>query len=114
MDNSGKKFRYPSYVQDIMGDVFSLGFGPYRWVCTSGKPEDLALTDQLAHDVLTQQSVSAPPRVKACIEDNIHWIANAGKNKMVHLLALNLSLGTKGWGETHGFPYYFNVLEKSM
>jgi len=83
MDNSGKKFRYPSYVQDVMGDVFSLGFGPYRWVCTSGKPEDLSLTDQLAHDVLTQQSVSAPPRVKACIEDNIHWIANAGKHKMV-------------------------------
>jgi len=59
MHPSGKGFRYPSYVQDIMGDIFSLGFGPYRWVCTSGKSEDLDLTDKLAHEVLTKQSESA-------------------------------------------------------
>ena len=52
-DETEPKFRYPSYVQDIMGDIFSLGFGPFRWVCTSGEPGDLAMTDKIALEVLT-------------------------------------------------------------
>eukprot|EP00494_Astrolonche_serrata_P019401 UN19605 len=63
MADNGKDFKYPSYVQDIMGDVFSLGFGPYRWCCTSGDPKDLEVTDQLAFDILTELRKTAPKRV---------------------------------------------------
>ena len=77
-------FRYPSYVQDIMGPMFfDYGFGPFRWVCTSGKPEDLALTDQLAAEVLEEIRQTAPDEIKGQLDDNIHWIRQAGKNKLV-------------------------------
>ncbi|XP_026506050.1 urocanate hydratase [Terrapene carolina triunguis] len=78
------EFRYPSYVQHIMGDIFSLGFGPFRWVCTSGDPQDLATTDLIATSVLEEaihQGVSAS--VKQQYHDNIHWIREAGKHSLV-------------------------------
>ncbi|XP_053553057.1 urocanate hydratase-like [Bombina bombina] len=78
------EFRYPSYVQHIMGDIFSLGFGPFRWVCTSGDPSDLAITDQIAASTLEDivaQGVSDAVQ-KQC-NDNIHWIREAGKHKLV-------------------------------
>uniref|UniRef100_A0A3P8R3Z6 Urocanate hydratase n=1 Tax=Astatotilapia calliptera TaxID=8154 RepID=A0A3P8R3Z6_ASTCA len=77
------EFRYPSYVQHIMGDIFSLGFGPFRWVCTSGDPRDLAVTDNIAATVLEEMSANVPDRVKQQYNDNIHWIREAGKHKMV-------------------------------
>jgi len=77
-------FRYPSYVQDIMGPMcFDYGFGPFRWVCTSGKPEDLATTDRIAAEVLEEISRTAPEEIRQQMADNIHWIKEAGKNKMV-------------------------------
>lgn len=82
-DGSGK-FRYPSYVQDIMGPLFfDYGFGPFRWVCASGDPEDLALTDKLAGDVLEDMLSSAPADIRGQLADNLHWIREAGKNKLV-------------------------------
>ena len=79
-----RRFKYPSYVQDIMGPLFfDYGFGPYRWVCTSSKPEDLAYTDKLAADVLEEIMTTAPEEIKSQLADNIHWIKEAGKNKMV-------------------------------
>lgn len=78
------KFRYPSYVQDIMGPLFfDYGFGPFRWVCTSGDPEDLALTDRLAAEVLERELAEAPDDIRGQLADNLHWIREAGKNKMV-------------------------------
>lgn len=78
------KFRYPSYVQDIMGPLFfDYGFGPFRWVCTSGDPEDLALTDRLAAEVLEKELAEAPDDIRGQLADNLHWIREAGKNKMV-------------------------------
>lgn len=78
------KFRYPSYVQDIMGPLFfDYGFGPFRWVCTSGDPEDLALTDRLAAEVLESELAEAPDDIRGQLADNLHWIREAGKNKMV-------------------------------
>ena len=77
-------FRYPSYVQDIMGPMFfDYGFGPFRWVCTSGKPEDLEATDRIAADVLREIAKSAPKDIVGQLEDNIHWIVEAGKNRLV-------------------------------
>uniref|UniRef100_A0A670IZT5 Urocanate hydratase 1 n=1 Tax=Podarcis muralis TaxID=64176 RepID=A0A670IZT5_PODMU len=78
------EFRYPSYVQHIMGDIFSLGFGPFRWVCTSGNPEDLATTDFIATSVLEKavlQGVTAS--VKQQYSDNIRWIQEARKHNLV-------------------------------
>lgn len=78
------RFRYPSYVQDIMGPLFfDYGFGPFRWVCTSGDPEDLALTDRLAAEVLERELDEAPDDIRGQLADNLHWIREAGKNKMV-------------------------------
>ena len=77
-------FRYPSYVQDIMGPMFfDYGFGPFRWVCTSCKPEDLAVTDRLATEVLEGIAKNAPDDIIGQLEDNIHWIKEAGKNHLV-------------------------------
>ena len=76
-------FRYPSYVEDIMGDIFSLGFGPFRWVCTSGEAADLDLTDQLALSVLDSVKESASHSASQQYEDNITWIKHAKDNKMV-------------------------------
>lgn len=79
-----RKFRYPSYVQDIMGPLFfDYGFGPYRWVCTSCDPEDLAYTDKLATDVLEEIMKDAPHEIKPQLADNIHWIKEAGRNRLV-------------------------------
>lgn len=78
------KFRYPSYVQDIMGPLyFDYGFGPYRWVCTSSDPRDLECTDRLAAQVLEEIMETAPDEIKPQLADNIHWIKEAGKNKLV-------------------------------
>ena len=77
-------FCYPSYVQDIMGPMFfDYGFGPFRWVCTSCKPEDLAVTDRLATEVLEEIAKNAPDDIIGQLEDNIHWIKEAGKNHLV-------------------------------
>lgn len=82
--HNGIKFRYPSYVQDIMGDIFSLGFGPFRWVCTSGLKEDLAETDELATKVLKQLlQTDVPERVKQQYRDNITWIEKASTHNLV-------------------------------
>ncbi|KPP73666.1 urocanate hydratase-like [Scleropages formosus] len=77
------EFRYPSYVQHIMGDIFSLGFGPFRWVCTSGDPHDLAETDDIATTVLEDISTSVSESVRQQYNDNIRWIRQAGKHDMV-------------------------------
>lgn len=78
------RFRYPSYVQDIMGPLFfDYGFGPFRWVCTSGKPEDLAATDRIAARVLEEIRAEAPDDIKGQLDDNIHWIKEAGANHLV-------------------------------
>lgn len=80
----GREFKYPSYVQDIMGPMcFDYGFGPFRWVCASGKPEDLAYTDQLAAEVLSELAAEAPAEIQQQMEDNIRWIKAAGENQMV-------------------------------
>ena len=82
--NADGKFRYPSYVQDIMGPMFfDYGFGPFRWVCTSGDADDLALTDKLAGDVLEDMMLTAPDSIKGQLADNLHWIREAGRNKLV-------------------------------
>ncbi|MBQ6087570.1 MAG: urocanate hydratase [Bacteroidales bacterium] len=77
-------FRYPSYVQDIMGPMyFDYGFGPFRWVCLSEKPEDLAKTDAIAVKVLGEIAASAPGEIAGQMRDNIHWIEEAGRNHLV-------------------------------
>lgn len=77
-------FRYPSYVQDIMGPLcFDYGFGPFRWVCTSGDPADLSLTDQIAGDVLEEMARTAPTEIRLQMEDNLRWIRAAEENKLV-------------------------------
>ncbi|XP_027719793.1 urocanate hydratase isoform X2 [Vombatus ursinus] len=86
MKKGGNKteFRYPSYVQHIMGDIFSLGFGPFRWVCTSGDPQDLVTTDLLATSVLEEAiKCGVKDSVKQQYADNIRWIREAGKHKLV-------------------------------
>lgn len=78
------RFRYPSYVQDIMGPLyFDYGFGPFRWVCMSQNPEDLAKTDALAVKVLREIAENSPEEIQGQMHDNIHWIEEAGRNKLV-------------------------------
>ncbi len=82
--NDDGTFRYPSYVEDIMGPLcFDYGFGPYRWVCTSGDPKDLEKTDQIAATVLREMLDEAPADVRQQIVDNLRWIEQAGKNNLV-------------------------------
>lgn len=82
--NDEGEFIYPSYVQDIMGPLyFDYGFGPFRWVCTSGKPADLEKTDEIAAGVLTGIAKFAPEEIRRQLNDNIHWIKEAGKNKLI-------------------------------
>ncbi len=82
--NDKGKFRYPSYVQDIMGPkCFDFGFGPFRWVCTSSEPADLDTTDQIAYAVLTEMAKTAPVEILEQLNDNIHWIREAKQNKLV-------------------------------
>ena len=77
-------FKYPSYVEDIMGPIcFDYGFGPYRWVCTSGKPEDLKETDKIAKSVLDSLIKKSPESIKQQLVDNIRWIEQAGQNDLV-------------------------------
>ncbi len=84
MSPDGKGFRYPSYVQDIMGPCFfDYGFGPFRWVCTSGDPADLAVTDRLAAEALEEIRRTAPADICSQLDDNIHWIREAGRNNLV-------------------------------
>ncbi|MDP6869731.1 MAG: urocanate hydratase [Candidatus Poseidoniaceae archaeon] len=84
MDDSGTGFRYPSYVEDIMGPMcFDYGFGPFRWVCTSGKPEDLIESDLIAAKILTQMSDNSPEEIKQQMLDNLRWIKDANKNNLV-------------------------------
>jgi urocanate hydratase len=80
----GREFKYPSYVQDIMGPMcFDYGFGPFRWVCTSGKPEDLLKTDQIACTVLEDIKKHAPEEIQQQMTDNIQWIKGAQDNNLV-------------------------------
>jgi urocanate hydratase len=77
-------FRYPSYVQDIMGPMcFDYGFGPFRWVCASGNPEDLAKTDTIACQVLEEMAKTAPIEIQQQMQDNIQWIKGAQENKLI-------------------------------
>lgn len=82
--NEKGNFIYPSYVQDIMGPLFfDYGFGPFRWVCTSGDPKDLETTDRIAAEVLKKLAKDSPKQITQQMNDNIHWILEAGKNKLV-------------------------------
>lgn len=77
-------FRYPSYVQDIMGPLyFDYGFGPFRWVCMSERPEDLAKSDEIARNILKKELETAPEEIQGQLNDNIHWIEEAGRNNLV-------------------------------
>ncbi len=80
----GREFRYPSYVQDIMGPMcFDYGFGPFRWVCASGKPEDLQKTDEIACRVLEEIQQHSPEEIQQQMKDNIQWIKGAQENNLV-------------------------------
>ena len=84
LGEDGDGFKYPSYVQDILGPMcFDYGFGPFRWVCTSGNSADLDATDQIAMAVLERLMASAPAEIKLQLSDNIKWIRDAKKNKLV-------------------------------
>ena len=84
MADNGIDFKYPSYVQDIMGPMcFDYGFGPFRWVCASGKPEDLAKTDAIACQVLEEIKQHSPEEIQQQMSDNIQWIKGAQQNKLV-------------------------------
>ncbi len=84
MAENGIDFKYPSYVQDIVGPMcFDYGFGPFRWVCVSEKPEDLAITDKIACDVLEEIKNNSPAEIQQQMADNIQWIKGAQKNKLV-------------------------------
>jgi urocanate hydratase len=77
-------FTYQSYVQDIMGPLFfDYGFGPFRWVCTSGNPQDLAVSDKIAAEVLEEIATNSPKEIALQMRDNIHWIREAGNNHLV-------------------------------
>lgn len=81
---NGIDFKYPSYVQDIMGPMcFDFGFGPFRWVCGSGDPEDLRKTDQIAGDILEKMAETAPEEIRQQIMDNLRWIRSAEENRLV-------------------------------
>jgi urocanate hydratase len=80
----GREFKYPSYVQDIMGPMcFDYGFGPFRWVCASGDPKDLAKTDKIACEVLEEMMKNSPEEIQQQMADNIQWIKGAQENKLV-------------------------------
>ena len=84
MAEDGEHFRYPSYVQDIMGPMcFDYGFGPFRWVCASGNPKDLDTTDAIAEKVLEELKENAPEEIQQQMDDNIRWIKGAKENELV-------------------------------
>jgi urocanate hydratase len=81
---NGNKFKYPSYVKNIMGPLcFDYGFGPFRWVCTSGNPKDLAKTDEIASNIIQEMLKNAPKDIQQQLRDNLKWIQEAGKNNLV-------------------------------
>ena len=78
------RFTYPSYVEHIMGPMcFDYGFGPFRWVCTSGDPADLMTSDRIAGDVIAELAAAAPVEIRQQYLDNLRWIRQAGENRMV-------------------------------
>ena len=82
--SNGIDFKYPSYVQDILGPMcFDYGFGPFRWVCASGKPEDLKRTDEIACEVLEEMKRNSPQEIQQQMQDNIQWIKGAQENRLV-------------------------------
>jgi urocanate hydratase len=84
MAKDRENFRYPSYVQDIMGPMcFDFGFGPFRWVCASGSDEDLRATDEIASSIIKQLLVDARDEIKGQLQDNLNWISAAQQNKLV-------------------------------
>ena len=84
MSEDGINFKYPSYVQDIMGPLcFDYGFGPFRWVCASGKPEDLDYCDELAAEMLEAMLKNSEREIQSQLKDNIHWIKSAKANQLV-------------------------------
>ncbi len=84
MNEKGNAFKYPSYVQDIMGPMFfDFGFGPFRWVCTSNDPKDLQTTDIIASEILSEIMINSPKEIQSQMADNIQWIKGAQKNKLV-------------------------------
>ncbi|MBC2838665.1 urocanate hydratase [Robiginitalea sp. SC105] len=84
LGEDGAEFRYPSYVQDILGPLcFDYGFGPFRWVCASGDPEDLRRTDRIAGEVMQEQLQNAPESIRGQLRDNIRWISQAEANGLV-------------------------------
>ena len=84
LEEAGGAFRYPSYVQDIMGPMcFDFGFGPFRWVCASGKEEDLQTTDTIAAQVIEEMLLSAPSEIRGQLQDNLLWVREAQQNKLV-------------------------------
>ncbi|MGM9476738.1 urocanate hydratase [Pedobacter sp. GSP4] len=84
MNADGETFKYPSYVEDILGPMcFDYGFGPFRWVCASGNEQDLDLTDQIAKEVMEEIKVEAPSEIQQQLQDNINWIAAAKANRLV-------------------------------
>ncbi len=84
MNETNDGFRYPSYVEDIMGPMcFDYGFGPFRWVCTSGNPDDLSATDRIATEILSELSKNSPIEIQQQMDDNIRWIKQAEENGMV-------------------------------
>lgn len=84
MHENGIDFKYPSYVQDILGPMcFDYGFGPFRWVCTSGKPEDLKMSDLIALNVMKEIKAQSPPEIQQQMQDNIKWIEEAESNRLV-------------------------------
>lgn len=84
IEGDGREFRYPSYVEDIMGPMcFDYGFGPFRWVCTSADPADLKRSDAIAADVIRRQAADAPPEIRQQMLDNLRWIEDAEQNRMV-------------------------------
>jgi len=83
LDSSGN-FKYPSYVEDIMGpECFDYGFGPFRWICCSNDPADLEITDRIAAETLGKMLVDSPQEIKQQLSDNIHWIKEAARNRLV-------------------------------
>jgi urocanate hydratase len=84
MGTDGNEFKYPSYIQDILGPMcFDFGFGPFRWVCASGKPEDLQKTDEIACQVLEEMMKNSPAEIQQQMADNIQWIKGARENKLI-------------------------------
>lgn len=82
-DRNKEKFKFPSYFENVMDDIFGLGFGPFRWVCASGDPEDLRTTDTIASEILQKSLETVPEELRSNYEDNLRWIKTAEENALV-------------------------------